>query len=134
MISGYALPAGDGLGGDSALKASVAATGGSLTVIESDTTGGAPRHVHTREDEAMYVLEGGIVVHIGDEEHNVTSGGFVFMPRGLEHDWDVVGDRARVLIITAPGGLDAFLAAFHAAGDRDEQDGVAAAHGITFRR
>jgi hypothetical protein len=39
------------------VKASVDSTDGGFTLIESSTSGGAPWHVHTREDEAFYVLE-----------------------------------------------------------------------------
>ena len=88
---GYAVSAGEGVDHDPALKASATSTGGAFTLIESRTDGGAPPHVHAREDEAMYVLDGRIVVHVGDDEFTVEAGGFVFMPRGVLHDWDVVG-------------------------------------------
>ena len=134
MALPYMLEPGAGLDGDAALKASSRSTLGSLTVIESDTDGGAPSHIHQREDEAMYVVEGEIVVHCGDEEFHVGARAFVFMPRGLKHDWDVVGDRAVVLILASPGGLEEFLAEFHAAPDWTERDRVAARHGLTFPR
>jgi quercetin dioxygenase-like cupin family protein len=82
----------------------------------------------------MYVLDGSILVHCGGEEFRVGPRGFVFMPRGQLHDWDVVGDRAVVLIIAAPGGLEAFLDEFHAAADWNERDAVAARFGLRFPR
>jgi mannose-6-phosphate isomerase-like protein (cupin superfamily) len=133
-LRGYALARGEGLGGHSALKISATSSGGSLSLIESHTDGGAPPHVHEREDEAMYVLEGRIVVHVGTEEFHVDEGGFVFMPRGILHDWDVEGDMARVLIMAAPGGLERFLGEFHAAADWPARDEVAARYGLTFPR
>ena len=126
---GYLIGPGQG---DDGLKASRADTGGSFTLIESDTSGGAPPHVHDREDEAMYVLVGTIVVHCGDEEFVAGPRAFVFLPRGVVHDWDVRGDRATVLILAAPGGLDEFLTEFHAAPDWDGRRAVAARYGITF--
>jgi mannose-6-phosphate isomerase-like protein (cupin superfamily) len=134
MAGAYMLVAGQGLDGDTSLKASRRSTLGSLTLIESDTNGGAPPHVHEREDEAMYVLEGEIVVHCGDEEFKAGPHAFVFMPRGLKHDWDVVGDRAVLLILASPAGLEEFLAQFHAASDWAERDRVAERHGLTFPR
>lgn len=131
---GYLLRAGEGIKADSALKASAASSGGSLTFIDSQTDGGAPPHVHTREDEAMYVLDGAIVVRIGEEEFHAGVGDFVFMPRGVEHSWDVDGASARVLIVAAPGGLDRFLDEFHAAGDWPARDAVAERYGLTFPR
>ena len=59
------------------------------------------------------------------------SGSFVFLPRGLVHEWDVVGDEAVVLIVTAPGGLEEFLHEFHAG--RDDRTQIAERHGIEFR-
>ena len=134
MARAYLLRAGEGLDGDASLKASRASTMGSLTLIESDTDGGAPPHVHEREDEAMYVLEGEISVRCGDDRWRASQGAFVFMPRGEEHEWDVVGDRAIVLIIASPGGLEEFLVEFHAAPDWAARDAVAARFGLTFPR
>jgi quercetin dioxygenase-like cupin family protein len=130
---GYVLGPGEGVPGqdDAGVKASRASTGGSLTMIESDTDGGAARHVHAREDECFYVLEGTIWVECGDERWEAGPSSFVFLPRGVPHAWDVVGDRARVLIIAAPAGLEEFLREFHGA-DEAEQAEVARRHGIEF--
>jgi quercetin dioxygenase-like cupin family protein len=131
---GYLLEAGTGVADDPAVKASRTSTGGSLTVIESTTHGGAPPHVHEREDEAMYVLDGQITVHCGTESFTMGERSFVFMPRGVIHDWDVDSGTATVLILAAPGGLDEFLAEFHAATDWPARDEVAARHGLRFPR
>ncbi len=71
MTRAYLLPAGEGLDHDVALKASRSSTEGAFTVIESDTDGGAPPHVHEREDEAMYVLAGEITVRVGERRFHV---------------------------------------------------------------
>jgi len=130
---GYVLGPREGAPGqdDAGVKASRASTGGSLTVIESDTDGGAPRHVHGREDECFYVLDGTISVECGDDRWEAGPSSFVFLPRGLPHAWDVVGERARVLIITAPAGLEVFLREFHVA-EGAERAEVARRHGIEF--
>jgi quercetin dioxygenase-like cupin family protein len=131
--AGYMLGPGEGVPGegDADLKASRVSTSGVLTVIESDTSGGAPRHEHGHEDECFYVLEGVISVECGDDTWEAGAGSFVFLPRGVPHAWDVVGDRARVLIITAPAGLEEFLREFHEAAD-GERGEVARRHGIEF--
>ena len=132
MPAGYVLGPGLGVPGqdDSGLKASRASTDGALTFIESDTTGGAPRHVHSREDECLYVLDGTISVECGDDAWVLGKGAFVFLPRGVPHAWDVVGERSRVLIITAPAGLEEFLRELHAAESSPPE--VARRHGIEF--
>ena len=133
MAAGYVLRPGEGARGqdDPAVKASRLSTDGAITVIESDTTGGAPRHVHAHEDECFYVLDGAITVECGDEAWTLDQGAFVFLPRGVPHAWDVAGERARVLIVTAPGGLDEFLRELHDA-DRSTWAEVARRHGIEF--
>jgi quercetin dioxygenase-like cupin family protein len=134
MSRAYLLNAGEGLDGDTALKASRSSTGGAMTLIESDTDGGAPPHVHSREDEAMYALDGEITVRVGDQRFAAKRGAFVFMLRGEEHEWDVVGERAVVLILASPAGLEEFLAEFHAAQDWAGRDEVAARYGLEFPR
>lgn len=99
------LKPGEGVAGfDSEVKASKPSTRGALTLIESETTGGAPMHVHSREDECFYVLAGTIRVTCGDDLFEAGPGSFVFLPRGIPHSWDVLdGCVATVLIITVPG-------------------------------
>ncbi len=129
----YVLQAGEGLPDSGAeVKASARSTGGSLTLIESRTTGGAPLHVHTREDEYFYVVEGIISVRCGNEYYQAGARSFVFLPRDVPHEWDVVGDEATLLLMTIPAGLDTFLDEFHAASTPEEREKVAAKYGITF--
>jgi mannose-6-phosphate isomerase-like protein (cupin superfamily) len=127
----YLLRPGEGVPGFvSDVKASKHSTGGILTLIESRTDGGAPPHVHSREDECFYVVEGTIVVHCGQEVFEAGPRSFVFLPRGIPHSWDVVGAVATVLMITVPAMLAEFLKEFHApGGDRNQ---IAARYGITF--
>lgn len=132
---GYMLQPGEGVprfGSD--VKASKISTGGLLTLIESRTEGGAPMHVHTHEDECFYVLEGAIIVYCGEETFEAGPGAFVFLPRGIPHDWDVTSGVATVLIITVPGMLEEFLQEFHAAGapGSPSRQAVAEKYGVKF--
>jgi mannose-6-phosphate isomerase-like protein (cupin superfamily) len=135
-VPGYVLGPGEGVAGaGSDVKASGSSTGGCLTLIESHTRGGAPLHVHSRDDECFYVLEGTITVRCGEERFEVGPRSFVFLPRGIPHAWDVSGDgAATLLILTVPAGLDEFLREYHAAGaaTNDVKDRIAAKYGITF--
>jgi mannose-6-phosphate isomerase-like protein (cupin superfamily) len=134
--TGYVVGAGEDLEGEPDLKASAASTGGALTLYESRTTGGAPLHVHEREDECFYVVEGTITVRCGDEEWEASPRSFVFLPRGIPHAWDVSSGTATVLMITVPAGLDEFLQEYHAAGSasQDVKDQIAAKYGIEWVR
>jgi len=128
-VNGYMVRSGEGVGSDAELKASAASTGGALTLMESRASGGAPPHVHSREDECMYVVEGSITVRCGDDTFTADPRSFFFLPRGVPHSWDVNGDEAVVLIITAPGGFEDFLREWHEA-EGEARNAVAARHGI----
>jgi mannose-6-phosphate isomerase-like protein (cupin superfamily) len=135
-VQGYVLGPGEGVAGPD-VKASRNSTGGCLTLIESHTRGGAPMHVHSRDDECFYVLEGSITVRCGEQQFEAGPRSFVFLPRGIRHAWDVIGDEpATLLILTMPAGLDEFLREYHAAGSapNDVKDRIAAKYGITWVR
>lgn len=134
-VSGYVFGPGEGLSGDSSVKANAASTGGALTVIESTAAGGAPLHVHEHDDECFYVIDGEVSVQIGGETFAAPKGSFVFLPKGISHSWDVAGEPgalATVLIITAPAGLDQFLHRFHTAATAAERSEAAREHGVIF--
>jgi mannose-6-phosphate isomerase-like protein (cupin superfamily) len=130
----YVVHPGEGVAGyDASVKASGLSTGGNLTVIESRTKGGAPWHVHSREDEYFYVVEGSIIVRCGEEVFDAGPRSFVFLPRGVPHSWDVRGEEVvTLLMMTAPAMLEEFLREFHAAASREDRDVVAARYGIQF--
>ncbi len=69
--------------------------------------GGPPPHVHSREEEGFYILEGEITLQIGAERLVATAGMFVNMPVGTPHSFKNESDRpARMLISVAPAGLE----------------------------
>jgi hypothetical protein len=69
--------------------------------------GGPPLHVHTREDEAFYLLDGELAVTCGDRTFSALPGSFVFLPRGMPHTFRVRGGQpARFLALFAPGGIE----------------------------
>lgn len=77
---------------------------------------GPPRHVHTREDEWFYVLEGELVFEIDGERILVGPGGSVWLRRGVVHAYQNFTDRdARLLIATTPGEFCNFFVELSAA-------------------
>ncbi|MFN9423929.1 cupin domain-containing protein [Gemmatimonas sp.] len=73
---------------------------------------GPPLHVHTREDEWFYVLEGELVFELDGVAHTVAAGGSVFLPRGVVHRYQNYTPRdARLLIVTTPGHFARFFEA-----------------------
>jgi mannose-6-phosphate isomerase-like protein (cupin superfamily) len=59
--------------------------GGALTVIEISIGAGPPLHVHDREDECFYVMDGELSIHCGGDAYDATAGSFVFLPPGRPH-------------------------------------------------
>ena len=120
------------------VKASAENTGGAFALFVEDEPADTPLHVHEREDELFYVLEGEHVFQVGDEEHRVGPGGLVFAPRGIPHaQRRVVPRTGRVLVLTAPAGLEGFfreLAAADRAGTLGPEAYASASanHGITW--
>lgn len=54
---------------------------------------GPGRHVHTREDEGIYVISGTLTVEVGDERYEAGPETFVFLPRGLPHVFANLSDE-----------------------------------------
>lgn len=97
-------------GGIHTWKASAEETGNSMIVFEDELERGkvTPMHLHADLDEAMYVIEGEILINIDGSDRTVGAGGFTFAPRGCAHAFVVASDRARVLAIQTPGSGEAF--------------------------
>ena len=69
--------------------------------------GGPPPHVHSREEEGFYVLEGEITFTVNGERVVATAGMFANMPVGTPHSFKNESDKpARMLISVAPAGLE----------------------------
>ena len=69
--------------------------------------GGPPPHVHSREEEGFYILEGEITLHVGDERIVAKAGTFANMPVGTPHSFkNESSTPARMLIFIAPAGLE----------------------------
>jgi hypothetical protein len=65
----------------------------------------AAPHLHEREDESIYVLEGEITVHIGPNAYELGPGGFAFMPRNVPHAITVRTATMQGMSVSAPGGV-----------------------------
>ncbi|HET8851474.1 MAG TPA: dimethylsulfonioproprionate lyase family protein [Ktedonobacteraceae bacterium] len=94
------------------LKATGESTGGTLSLIEAlvapETA--VPWHVHHRDDEMFYILDGSFLFKCGDELFERGPGSFVFLPRGIPHSLKNVGQTvAKVLTLSAPAGLHQYF-------------------------
>ncbi|HEY1365626.1 MAG TPA: quercetin 2,3-dioxygenase [Gaiellaceae bacterium] len=106
------------------VKATAEETGGSFGLVEGlGRPGSSPAlHVHSREDEGFWLLEGQLTVRCGERTFTARPGSFTFLPRGVPHTFVVEGDTpARLLSVCVPGGFEQF---FVAAGRPAESDGL----------
>ncbi len=94
------------------IKATAAQTRGLFGLKESKGPRGAapPLHVHEREDEACYVLEGDVTFFVGDDAIRASAGAWVYLPRRIPHTMRIDSCEARTLWLVVPGGFEAFFA------------------------
>lgn len=65
-----------------------------------------PLHVHSREAEAFYVLEGTLLYRAGYELHELVAGSFIHLPPGVPHAFRITGSTpVRFLGLVSPAGL-----------------------------
>jgi quercetin dioxygenase-like cupin family protein len=101
------------LGTLATIKASSETTGGRVAVIEhlAPRGAGSPLHVHRREDEWFYVIDGELTFWVGGQVIAAPSGAFVFGPRDVPHTFEVSSERARFLLVAEPAGFERFMRA-----------------------
>ncbi|MBI2486598.1 MAG: quercetin 2,3-dioxygenase [Deltaproteobacteria bacterium] len=84
-------------------------TNGNYSVVEilAQQQNGPPPHIHHREDEGFYVLDGEFSFLYIDRTFTATAGSFVHIPKGTLHTFNNVGTApGRVLVIITPAGLE----------------------------
>jgi|SRR5215203_5019452 len=93
-------------------KASAEDTGGAYSLTDSVVPSGGrpPPHVHHREHEDFWVLEGELEVQVGENTFRAGAGSFVHLPKGIPHAYENIGTGpARFLTLMVPGGLEKFF-------------------------
>ena len=90
------------------IKTTAAETGGQLTIIEVTNPPGfeAPLHVHHREDEGFWILEGDVTLEVGDTTIEASAGDYAFGPRDIPHRYSVGDSGCRMLFLMVPGGME----------------------------
>lgn len=94
------------VGEETLVKVGPADSGGALAAFHlvAPPMSGPPLHVHSREDEWFYVLDGELVFEMDDARTTVGAGGSVWLRRGVVHRYQNFTARdARLLIVTTPG-------------------------------
>jgi quercetin dioxygenase-like cupin family protein len=84
-------------------------TGGAYYIFESafDPGDGNKLHVHRREDEIGYVLEGALEIRLLDQTQVLDAGGVARLPKNIPHAIrNPLETPSRYLFLAIPGGLD----------------------------
>ena len=87
-------------------------TGGGYYLFESefDPESGNKLHVHTYEDEVVYVLQGAIQIRLGDGRLEASEGGVAHLPKGIPHAlYNPLKTPLRILALAIPGGMEQFF-------------------------
>ncbi len=97
-------------GGVFTWKATAAETGGAFLLIEDrmERNKMTPMHLHPAQDEAIYVLDGELLVDVEGEQHTVGRNGLFYAPRGVPHAFMVTSETARVLGLMVDGSGEDF--------------------------
>jgi quercetin dioxygenase-like cupin family protein len=113
-----AVPSGEGearwwSSGLAVVKATAADTGGQMTILEitEPPNSEAPWHVHHREDEAFWILDGSATFEVGDQTIEARTGDYLFGPQDVPHRYTTGPDGCRMLFIFTPGGFEELLRA-----------------------
>ncbi|MGZ5213800.1 MAG: cupin domain-containing protein [Actinomycetota bacterium] len=99
-------------GGPTTIKIRTEDTAGSFALVENVIApmDGPPFHVHAREDEMWFVVEGHFRFRADDRILDAPTGSFVFVPRGVQHCFQNIGDvPSRIMVMFTPGGMERFF-------------------------
>ena len=86
-------------------------TGGNFSLLEVSARPGSepPYHIHEREDETFYLLEGRVGVMLDGVVHELVPGDSIFLPRGIPHTFRIRSEYSRSLAIITPSGFEGFF-------------------------
>jgi quercetin dioxygenase-like cupin family protein len=89
-------------------------TQGKFALIEAVGRKGSvpPPHIHHREEESFYVLEGEMTVSVGDHTIKATPGTLVVVPRDTVHSFVIDSEQLRTLTLLTPAGLEEWFKEF----------------------
>lgn len=127
-------------GGEFIHKVKSVDTNNVFSVIEIITPPGkgVALHVHEKEDELVYLLQGEIEVTLGDQTMLAVPGVMALLPRGIPHGFTNVGDTPSIVIDTIlPGDFDNYfveMAALYKSGEptQAEVDALSEKYSIRY--
>jgi quercetin dioxygenase-like cupin family protein len=89
------------------LKVSGSDTEGGIAIFEQTSLSqgrGTPLHIHHKQDEVFYVIEGAYYFKVGDEKYHLTAGDSIFLPRKVPHAWTQESEKGKMTVTLQPAG------------------------------
>lgn len=88
------------------IKVSSEDTSGDLTVFEytGNEKGGPPLHIHPKQDEIFFILEGEYLFQVGEDKHNLKAGDTIFLPRTVPHAFAQLTVKGKMFFLLQPSG------------------------------
>jgi quercetin 2,3-dioxygenase len=88
------------------VKISARDTGGQFSVFEYEGFAkmGPDLHVHLKQDETFYILEGEYIFQVGEQKHTLVAGDTIFLPRNIAHTWLQLTDKGKLMYMLQPAG------------------------------
>jgi quercetin dioxygenase-like cupin family protein len=81
-----------------------------LFEFELDPESGNSLHVHSYEDEVVYILEGVLEIRLADQKLQAVKGGVAHLPKHIPHALrNPLKTPSRYLGMAIPGGLENFF-------------------------
>lgn len=93
-------------------KARALDTGGQFSLFDQIAPKGfaAPPHFHSAVTDSFYIVDGELDYAVGDTVYyGVTAGGFIYIPHSTRHEFRVISDTARFLLLVTPGGFEGYF-------------------------
>ena len=92
------------------VKMTAAETKGAYSLFEYVVPvglGGPPTHIHSREDELFICVAGKVRIELDGQEHILTPGSVLLMPRGVPHMFhNPFDEETRIIAVVTPPGLE----------------------------
>jgi quercetin dioxygenase-like cupin family protein len=88
------------------IKVSQKDTNGDLTVFEYTgfEKGGPPLHVHPKQDEIFFIVQGEYLFQVGEDKHQLKDGDTIFLPRNVPHAFAQLTEKGKMFFLFQPSG------------------------------
>ncbi len=96
------------------IKISGEDTDNDLAVFEQiglTPNGGPPLHIHLKQDEWFYVVEGEYLFQVGENKYTMKPGDTIFLPRKIKHAFIQLSEKGKMVVSYLPAGkMESFFA------------------------